>query len=213
MLTYVLLLYTLDIGNIRWRARLVYSSPNRLNNLVPPCRFWRYALLFRIACIDLICHLGFYSALRYVPLSVIKAEVDRENALLLSVSDYFQEIVSEENISNAEINEWIFENGSNFRSEDVAEVEEIDSSDDNAVEIVKHTRITHQTAIESYNNCIQWAKDNGMDLKDILMLQNHRETAVQRHISIKRHNQKYLIFLKRKHFLSFNFIYFGIKLQ
>lgn len=61
----------------------------------------------------------------------------------------------------------------------------------------KHSRITHQTAIESYNNCIQWAEENGMDLKDILMLQNHRATALQGHISIKKKNAiKNIVFFK-----------------
>lgn len=135
-----------------------------------------------------------------LPLSVIRAEVERENSLLLSVSDYFQEIMPEETISNDEINEWIFENvdnGSNYCCENLDEVEEIDNSDENVVEIPKLSRITHQTAIDSYNNCIQWAEENEMDLKDILVLQNHRESAVQKNISAKKTQSKISDFFKK----------------
>lgn len=85
-------------------------------------------------------------------------------------------------ITNEEINAWIFgENNSNYAAED----EDVESEEEIEITSIVQDlpKIKSKDAINSLNICIQWAEENNIGLKEVLILQDLRETAVQKHIS------------------------------
>lgn len=127
-----------------------------------------------------------------IPLNVVRAELVNENAIIASVANYLHEITAENSISNDEMNDWIYENldyGTNYPAE--SQVEEISSADETIVELAPAlSKIKAETAISSFNTCIQWAEENEIPLKDILLLQDIREMAVQKNISCNKTQSK-----------------------
>lgn len=122
-----------------------------------------------------------------LPLSIIRAEILSEQAMITAVSDYLHEITPD--ITNEEINAWIFgENNSNYAAED----EDVESEEEIEITSIVQDlpKIKSKDAINSLNICIQWAEENKIGLKEVLLLQDLRETAVQKHISSTKKQSK-----------------------
>lgn len=119
-----------------------------------------------------------------IPLSVLQQqlhpiaeEIDLISSMLHSIGNVA--------IPAGEAIDWIDGDAKLIEQENLVGGNDSADSDEDLMEITAPVRVKHQDAVKSLNITLQWATENNIALKDIMVLQNLKEIAFekQQHIS------------------------------
>lgn len=92
-------------------------------------------------------------------------------------------VLTEQNLTNVEICNWLENDEDLLPLEDIDDTDEQHESDNEGSELNTNTNQTvkntvkNDEAVKSFNVCMRWAEENDIPLSDVLVLQRLKEIA------------------------------------